>query len=175
MFSTPIDQPKETSSHSLGTILGDDIRHVDALDKHLRKCATSFILRETRQRQHVLTRQNVQRRAVRFCRNDYTSREAGCVRNAETVTPTTTDNQTNKQTPHHTPQSHLSVSVYNLLQPVQRLSRYLNNKAFNTIHASKNCYNVSYFPRTTRDWKSLAEAIVDIPDPQHFRQALIHD
>ena len=31
---------------------------------------------------------------------------------------------------------HLSLPVNNLLQPIQRLSRHLNNKAFNTIHAS---------------------------------------
>ena len=60
---------------------------------------------------------------------------------------------------------HLSLPVNNLLQPVQRLSRHLNNKAFNTIHASKNCYKYSCFPRTIRDWNSLPDAIVNIPKP----------
>ena len=45
-----------------------------------------------------------------FFLNDYPgyrSREKGCVRNAKAVTLTRTNNQTNKQMPHHTPQSHL--------------------------------------------------------------------
>ena len=50
----------------------------------------------------------VQRRATRFFLNDYTSREAGCMSEMlNQITPTTNNNQTNKQTPHHTPQSHL--------------------------------------------------------------------
>ena len=48
----------------------------------------------------------VQRRAARFCLNDYTSTEVGCVSGMlKTVTPTTTNNQTNKQTRHHTPEN----------------------------------------------------------------------
>ena len=70
---------------------------------------------------------------------------------------------------------HLSLPANNLLQPIQCLSRHLNIKAFNTIHASKNCYKYSYFPQTIRDWNSLPDAIVNIPKPQHFKQALIHD
>ena len=49
----------------------------------------------------------VQRRAARFCLNDYTSRETGCVSETKPITLTSTKNQTNKHTPHHTPQSHL--------------------------------------------------------------------
>ena len=104
----------------------------------------------------------VQRCAARFCLNDYMSREAGCF------------SEMLKQL-HLQPITRRTNRRLTKLQPVQRLSRHLNNKAFNTIHASKNCYNFSYFSRTMRDWNSLPDAIVNIPEPQHFRQALIHD
>ena len=70
--------------------------------------------------------------------------------------------------------SHLSLPVANLLQPTKRHSRHLNSKAFNTIHASKNCYKFSFFPRTIKDWNSLPDAIVNITEPQQFKQALTH-
>ena len=69
---------------------------------------------------------------------------------------------------------HLSLPVGNLLQPVQCHSWYLNSKAFNTIHTSKNCYNFSYFPRTIKDCNSLPDTITSITEPQQFKQALTH-
>ena len=121
----------------------------------------------------------VQRRAARFCLNDYTSREAGCVSEMlnQLKLHQLKTRRTNRRLTilHKAIYGHLSLPVNNLLQPVQRLSRHLNNKAFKTIHASKNCYKYSYFPRTIRDWNSLPDAIVNISKPQHFKQALIHD
>lgn len=121
----------------------------------------------------------VQRRAARFCLTDYTSRETGCV--SQMLTKINLEQLTTRRTNrrlailHKAIYGHLTLSVENLLQPVQRLSRHLNTKAFNTIHTSKNCYKFSYFPRTIKDWNSLPDAIVNITEPQKFRQALIHD
>ena len=121
----------------------------------------------------------VQRRAARFCLNDYTSREAGCVSEMlnQLHLHQLKTRRTNRRLTilHKAIYGHLSLPVNNILQPVQRLSRHLNTKALNTIHASKNCYKYSYFPRTIRDWNSLPNAIVNISKPQHFKQALIHD
>ena len=119
------------------------------------------------------------RRAAHFCLNDYTSREVGCV--SEMLKQLHLKQQITRRTNrrltilHKAIYGHLSLPVNNLFQPVQRLSRDLSNKAFNTIHVSKNCYKYSYFHRTIRDWNSLPDAIVNISKPQHFKQALIHD
>ena len=121
----------------------------------------------------------VQRRAARFCLNDYTLREAGCVSEIlnQLHLQQLITRRTNRRLTilHKAIYGHLSLPVNNLLQPVQRLSRHLNNKAFSPIHASKNCYKYSYFPGTIGDGNSLPDAIVNIPKPQHFKQALIHD
>ena len=85
----------------------------------------------------------VQSRAARFCLNDYTSREAGCVSEMlhQLQLHQLKTRRTNRRLTilHKAFYEHLSLPVNNLLQPVQRLSKHLNNKAFNTIHASKNC------------------------------------
>ena len=119
----------------------------------------------------------VQRLAARFCHNDYTSRETGCV--SEMITKLhlelLTTRRTNRRlTIFHKAIHNLSLPVANLLQPIKRHSRHLNSKAFNTIHASKNCYKLSYFPRTIKDWNSLPDAIANIIEPQQFKQALTH-
>ena len=82
----------------------------------------------------------VQRRTARFCLNDYTSREAGCVSEMlnQLHLQQLITRRTNRRLTilHKAIYGHQSLPVNNLLQPVQRLSRHLNNKAFNTIHAS---------------------------------------
>ena len=103
----------------------------------------------------------VQRRAACFCLNDYTSREANCVSEMlkQLHIQQLITRRTNKRLTilHKAICEHLSLPVTNLLQPVRRLSKHLNNNTFNTIHASKNCYNFSYFPRTIRYWNFLSD------------------
>ena len=101
----------------------------------------------------------IQRRSACFCLNDYKSREAGCMSEVlkQLHLQHLITRRINRRLTifHKAISKHLSLHVNNLLQPVQRLPRHLNNKAFNTIHASKNCYTFSYFPRTIRDWNYL--------------------
>ena len=119
----------------------------------------------------------VQRRAACFC-HDYTSRETGCV--SEMITKLHLELLTTRRTKrwltifHKAIHSRLSLHVANQLQPIKRHARHLNSKAFNTIHASKNCYKFSYFPRTIKYWNSLPDAIANITEPQQFKQALTH-
>ena len=115
---------------------------------------------------------------VHYLRDNYTSRETGCV--SEMIKKLhielLTTRRINRRLTifHKAIHSHLSLPVANLLQPTKRHSRHLNSKAFNTIHASKNCYKFSFFPRTIKDWNSLPDAIVNITEPQQFKQALAH-
>ena len=80
----------------------------------------------------------VQRRAARFCLNDYTSREAGCVSemlkqlHLQLITRGTNRRLTIF---HNSIYGHLPLLVNKLHQPVRRISRHLNSEAFNTTHA----------------------------------------
>ena len=113
-----------------------------------------------------------------FTHNDYTSKETGCV--SEMITELhlelLTTRRTNRRLTifHKAIHSHLSLPFANLLQPIERHSRHLNSKDFNTIHASKNFYKFSYFPRTIKYWNSLPDAIANITEPQQFKQARTH-
>ena len=53
------------------------------------------------------------------------------------------------------PQSHM----YLLYVPCWVWNKVIE---LNTIHASKNCYKFSYFPRKIRHWNSLTDAVVNI-------------
>ena len=101
----------------------------------------------------------IQRCSACFCLNDYNSREASCVSEVlkQLHLQQLINIPTNRRLTifHNAINKHLFLQVNNLLQPVQRLPRHLNNKAFNTIHASKNCYTFSYFPRTITYWNYL--------------------
>ena len=112
--------------------------------------------------------ETVQRRAVRFCRNNYTSRETVCVCVSDIIKlhleQLTTRRTIRRLTIFHKAiPGHLSVSVGNLHQPVQRHSLPLNSKT--TIHTNKNFCQFSYFPRTIKDWNSLPDAIANMTEP----------
>ena len=114
----------------------------------------------------------VQRRAARFCHNDYTSRETGCV--SEMIKKLHLEQLTTRRTNrrltifHKAIHSHIFLPVGNLLQPVQRHSRHLNTKAFNTIHTSKNCSNLFLFSPSNKILEFITRP------PQQFKQALTH-
>ena len=119
----------------------------------------------------------VQRRAARFCHNDYKTIEKGCV--SEMIMKLNLEplniRRTNKRLTifHKAINGHLALPIGHL-QPVLRRTRHLNSKAYNTIHTSKDCYKYSFFPRTIKDWNSLPDKIATIKEPHKFKFALAH-
>ena len=119
----------------------------------------------------------VQRRAARFCHNDYKTIEKGCV--SEMIRKLNLEplniRRTNKLLTifHKAINGHLALPIGHL-QPVLRRTRHLNSKAYNTIHTSKDCYKYSFFPRTIKDWNSLPDKIATIKEPHKFKFALAH-
>ena len=119
----------------------------------------------------------VQRRAARFCHNDYKTIEKGCV--SEMIRKLNLEplniRRTNKRLTifHKASNGHLALPIGHL-QPVLRRTRHLNSKAYNTIHTSKDCYKYSFFPRTIKDWNSLPDKIATIKEPHKFKFALAH-
>ena len=119
----------------------------------------------------------VQRRAARFCHNDYKTIEKGCV--SEMIRKLNLEplniRRTNKRLTifHKAINGHLALPIGHL-QPVLRSTRHLNSKAYNTIHNSKDCYKYSFFPRTIKDWNSLPDKIATIKEPHKFKFALAH-
>ena len=117
----------------------------------------------------------VQRRADRFCHNDYKTIEKGCV--TEMIRKLNVEplniRRTNKRLKlfHKAINGHIALSIGHL-QPVLRRSRHPNSKAYNTIHASKDCYKYSFVPSTKKYWNSLPDKIVTIKEPQKFKLAL---
>lgn len=118
----------------------------------------------------------VQRRAVRFCLNDYKTKSKGCVTDMlnklEWETLAERRHIRRLAIFHKAVNGHLSLPVGNLLQPSQRSSRHSNSKAFNTIATSKDCYKYSFLPKTIKDWNNLPETIVATSEPNQFKQAL---
>ena len=95
----------------------------------------------------------VQRRAARFCHNDYKTIEKGCM--SEMIGKLNLEplniRRTNRRLTifHKAINGHLPLPIGHL-QPVLRRTRHLNSKAYNTIHTSKDCYTYSFFPRTIK-------------------------
>ena len=69
--------------------------------------------------------------------------------------------------------THLALRIGHL-QPVLRLTRHLNSKAYNTTHTSKDCYKYSFFPRTITYWNSLPDKLATMKEPHTFKLALTH-
>ena len=120
--------------------------------------------------------ESIQRRAARFCSNDFRSRSPGAVTNMieKLEWETLADRRLTRRLVifHKSLHGHLSIPLDNLAQPVNRTSRHTNSKAFNIPPANKDCYKHSFVPKTIKDWNSLPEHIVTIPDSNKFKEAL---
>ena len=119
----------------------------------------------------------VQRRAARFCHNDYKTIEKGCV--SEMIRKLNLEplhiRRPNKRLTifHKAVNRNLALPIGHL-QPVLRRTRHLISKAYNIIHTSKDCYKYSFFPRTIKYWNLLPDKIATIKEPQQFKLALTH-
>ena len=119
--------------------------------------------------------ESVQRRAARFCLNDFRSRSPGCVTNM--IKKLEWESLANRRQIrrlvifHKAVHGHLSIPLGNLMQPATRSSRHTNSRAFTTITAHKDCYKHSFLPKTIKDWNSLPDSIVTITDSNQFKAA----
>ena len=118
----------------------------------------------------------VQRRAARFVTGDYQTKSKGCM--SDMLNKLNWDSLQSRRTArrliifHKSINGHLSLPVGNLLQPAPRASRHSNFKSFVTLTANKDCYKNSFFVKTIKDWNSLPDGIVNITEPQQFKQAI---
>ena len=124
----------------------------------------------------INTLESVQRRAARFCLNDFTSRSPGAVTNMMKKLgwqSLATRRRTRRLIIFYKAiNGHLSIPISNLTSPVKRPSRHTNTRARITLAAIKDCYKFSYLPRTIREWNNLPEAIVNINDNEKFQAAV---
>ena len=119
--------------------------------------------------------ESVQRRAARFCVNDFKSKSPGCVTNMikKLEWESLADRRQTRRLVifHKAVHGHLSIPLGNLTQPATRPSRHTNSRAYTTLTASKDCYKHSFMPKTIRDWNSLPESVVTITDSNQFKEA----
>ena len=119
----------------------------------------------------------VQRRAARFCHNDYKTIEKGCMSemigtlNLETLSIRRTNRRLTIY--HNAINGHLALPIGHL-QLVLRRTRHINSKAYNTIHTSKYCYKYSFLPRSIKDCNSLPDKLASIKESHKFKLALAH-
>ena len=115
----------------------------------------------------------VQKRAARFCHNDYKPIEKGCVSDMIgkfKLEPLNIIRTKRRLTLNHIAiNCHLALPIGNL-QPVLRRTRHLN-----TSHTNKDCcYKYSFFIGTIQYWNSPPDKIATIKEPQKFKLALTH-
>jgi hypothetical protein len=120
--------------------------------------------------------ESVQRRAARFCLNDFRSKSPGCVTNMikKLEWDSLADRRLTRRLVifHKAIHGHLSIPLGNLTQPANRPSRHTNSQAYTRLTATKNCYKHSYMPKTIIDWNSLPDSIVTITDSNLFKEAI---
>ncbi len=73
---------------------------------------------------------------------------------------------------HKITNDQVAIPASTFLQPVPRLTRLLNQKAFIRPHAKKDCYNKSFFPRTIAEWNYLPDHLVNTNDTKQFKESV---
>ena len=153
--------PNYCHSQPYPCIRNDVRRNLYSCPQHIKKSAYTTHVRPLLEYSssvwdpHTKTLKNkiemVQRRAARFCHNDYETIEKGCVsemiRKLNLGLERLNIRRTNKRLTifhkaiHKAINGHLALPIGHL-QPVLRRTRHLNSKEHNNIHTSKEIYKV---------------------------------
>ena len=119
--------------------------------------------------------ESIQRRAIRFIKNDYSTYHSVSVMMSELgIKPLSIRRKIARLTNFHKARvGHLAIPIHDILRPVMRFSRHSNINSYIQISAKKNSYLNSFLPNTTRDWNQLPVNITSIQKPKLFQQAII--
>ena len=117
----------------------------------------------------------IQRRAARFCMNDYGQQSS--VTDMLTVLEWDTLRERRRKSRLHMmfkiDNNLVGINKDQYITPaVDSRTRGSHNKKIQEASANTNIYKFSYFPRTTRDWNRLTETTVTLPSLEAFKKEI---
>ena len=204
-WSTHIDQICKKGSSTLGFVQ----RNLKSCPKECKKTAYVALVRSTLEygavvwdphlEKDITKIEKIQRKAARFIKSDYKSRNPGCVTDMlnDLNLPTLQERRKDKRlsflyniglqkgkVPAINPQEYLtpikskrqikakSYSDYETQNIVKR-HQNLNNKCFQLPKSSNSAYKNSFFPRTISEWNELSDSVVNAPSIETFKNQLL--
>ena len=69
----------------------------------------------------------------------------------------------------------IAMDAQEFMTPLQRRSRHVNSYAYKIPHSKTDYHMYSFFPRTIREWNSLANETVIAPNLKVFKKSLPSD
>ena len=69
----------------------------------------------------------------------------------------------------------IAMDAQEFMTPLQRRSRHVNSYAYKIPHSKTDYHMYSFFPRTIREWNSLANETVIAPNLKAFKKSLPSD
>ena len=71
---------------------------------------------------------------------------------------------------HKITNDQVAIPASTYLQPVPRLTRKQNHKAYIRPFAKKDCYSKSFFPRTIAEWNYIPDRLIDLTEAAEFKE-----
>ena len=69
----------------------------------------------------------------------------------------------------------IAMDAQEFMTPLQRRSRHVNSNAYKIPRSKTDYHMYSFFPRTIREWNSLANETVNAPNLKAFKKSLPSD
>ena len=114
----------------------------------------------------------VQRKAARFVCRDYHMRSSVTDMLAKLKWDTLQMRRkaTRLTMLHKITNDQVAIPASTYLQPVPRLTRKQNHKAYIRPFAKKDCYSKSFFPRTIAEWNYIPDRLIDLTEAAEFKE-----
>ena len=203
-WSTHIDQICKKGSSTLGFVQ----RNLKSCPKECKKTAYVALVRSTLEygavvwdphlEKDITKIEKIQRKAARFIKSDYKSRNPGCVTDMlkELNLPTLQARRKDKRLSflyniqkgkvpainsheYLTPiksKRQIKAKSYTDCETLNIIKRHqnLNKNCFQLPKSTNSAYKNSFFPRTISEWNELPDSVVDAPNIETFKTRLIN-
>jgi hypothetical protein len=116
----------------------------------------------------------IQRRGARFVFNDYlyTSSPSAMISALKWDSLALRRKEHRLNVFYNSIHGHLAIPAGNILRPTTHISRSSHSNSYQRLHTKKDCFKLSFFPRTIIDWNQLPQTITSNQDQEAFKHQL---
>ena len=116
----------------------------------------------------------IQRRAVRFIKNDYIKKTSVTELLKDTHMRTLQERRKIDRLTilHKAREGLLALPVQTVLHPTRRITKRSHQNSYQELQVNKDVFKFSFYPRTVKDWNNLPPSLTQISDSTLFKTAI---
>ena len=165
-------------------LFGQDWRNLSNCNEEIKLTAFNTLVRPTIEccsavwdpynQDQIYQLEAIQRRAVRFIKNDYSKKTSVTELLKDTHMRTLQERRKIDRLTilHKAREGLLALPVQTVLHPTRRITKRSHQNSYQELQVNKDVFKFSFYPRTVKDWNNLPPSLTQISDSTLFKTAI---